>query len=315
MEDNPGRIAAVAAVAPLAWGTTYLVTDTLLPPDRPLFAALMRALPAGLLLLTVTRTLPRGVWWWRSIVLGVANIGAFFPLIFLAAYHLPGGLAATVQAASPLVVMAVAWLLLGERAGLLRVAAAVIGLVGVGLLVLRAPDGVTGLGLAGAFGSVLVSSLGFVLIKRWTPPVGMLTLVSWQLVVGGLVLLPVALLVEGPPPPLDLPAVAGFLWLGLVGTALAYTCWFYGLTRMPAGAVSLVGLLNPVTGTVLGVVVAGELFGPAQAVGVALVLGGVLVGQQRRRPTAAVPDDAPDLTAPLAEPGTGRPDRELVSRR
>jgi probable blue pigment (indigoidine) exporter len=294
VETNAVRAGLVTAVAPLAWGTTYLVTEQLLPPDRPLFAALMRALPAGLLLLAVTRTLPRGSWWWKAVVLGVLNIGVFFPLVFLAAYGLPGGLAATVQAASPLVVMALAWPLIRERPTAVRVVSALVGLLGVGLLVLGSRDGVTALGLVGAFGSVAVSALGFVLVKRWAPPVGMLTLVSWQLVVGGLVLLPVALLVEGAPPAIDAPAAAGFLWIGVVGTIVAYYCWFHGLSRLPAGAVSLVGLLNPVTGTVLGVAFAAEAFGTTQALGMALVIGGVLAGQRRSRRTR-------DVVPPVAE--------------
>jgi probable blue pigment (indigoidine) exporter len=107
----------------------------------------------------------------------------------------------------------------------------------------------------------------------------MMTLISWQLVVGGLVLLPATLLVEGPPPAIDLPAAAGFVWLAVMGTGVAYYCWFTGLVRMPAGAVSLIGLVNPVVGTALGVAFAGELFGWAQALGMVLVLGGVLAGQ------------------------------------
>lgn len=304
MEDIRFRTVAITAVAPLAWGTTYLVTGELLPPDRPLFAALMRALPAGLLLLVVVRRLPHGEWWWRAAALGVCNIGLFFPLIFLAAYHLPGGLAATVQAASPLAVMLLALPLLREHPGAVRVAAALVGLVGVGLLVLESPDGVTAIGLAGAFGSVLVSALGFVLVKRWGRPEGvsMLTMISWQLVAGGLVLLPLALVVEGAPPAVDLPAVGGYLWLGTAGTILAYSCWFHGLTRMPAGAVALVGLLNPVTGTTLGVLVVGEAFGWTQALGMALVLGGVVAGQRRTTP-APVAAVAP---TPAREPALVR---------
>ena len=126
---------------------------------------------------------------------------------------------------------------------------------------------------------MLISALGFVLMKRWEAPVDKLTMVSWQLVIGGLFLLPVALFVEGPPPAIDAPAVGGFLWLGGVGTVLAYVCWYHGLSRMPAGAVSLIGLVNPVVGTLLGIVFAAELFGPTQALGMALVLGGVLAGQ------------------------------------
>ena len=124
-----------------------------------------------------------------------------------------------------------------------------------------------------------MSAFGFILVKRWPAPVDMLTLVSWQLVVGGLLLLPVGLLVEGAPPAVDLPAAAGLAWLAVVGTGLAYYCWFRGLRAMPAGAVSLVGLLNPVVGTALGVAVAGEVFGWVQALGMLLVLGGVVGGQ------------------------------------
>jgi probable blue pigment (indigoidine) exporter len=269
----------LTAIPPVAWGSTYFVTETWLPPDRPLFAATVRALPIGLLLLVVCRRLPSGSWWWRAAVLGVTNIGAFFALVFLAAYHLPGGVASTVTAMSPLVVMSIAWPVLGERPPLVRVAAGVVGVLGVGLLVLRSPDGVTALGVAGAGGAVLVSAVGFVLIKRWEPPTDMLTLVSWQLVAGGLFLLPLSLLVEGGPPPLDLPAVGAFAWLGLVGTGLAYFLWFRGLRRMPAGSAALIGLVNPVVGTALGVWFAHEAFGPVQALGMLLCLGGVVAGQ------------------------------------
>jgi probable blue pigment (indigoidine) exporter len=273
------RAALLTAFAPAAWGTTYLVTERLLPPDRPLLSATLRALPTGLALLAFTRRLPSGEWWWRSLLLGLCNIGMFFPLLFLAAYRLPGGLASTLQATSPLVVMALAALLIGERAGVARIAAAGVGIAGVGLLVLRSPSGLDTLGLVAASGSVVVSALGFVLIKRWTPPVDMLTLVSWQLVAGGLVLLPATLLVEGAPPHLDAPAVGGYLWLMTAGTGVAYWCWFTGLRAMPAGAVSLIGLINPVVGTGLGVAVAGEAFGWIQAAGMVLVLGGVVGGQ------------------------------------
>lgn len=290
----------LTAVAPLAWGSTYIVTENFLPADRPLFAATVRALPVGLVLLAYCRQLPHGDWWWKAIALGLCNIGLFFPLIFLSAYHLPGGLAATLQATSPLAVMAIAWPMIGERPPLFRVGAALVGLLGVALLVLRSPGHVEVIGLLAAFGSVLVSGFGFVLIKRWPAPTDMLTLVSWQLVVGGLALLPVGLIVEGAPPALDGRNLLGFAWIAIAGTGLAYFCWFRGLSRMPAGAASLVGLVNPVVGTLLGVLFAAEVFGWTQAIGMALVLGGVLAGQRfTRRPPAPV---APAGEYPSARP-------------
>ncbi len=282
----------LTAVAPMAWGSTYIVTEHYLPPDRPLFAALVRALPVGLVLLALRRQLPPKGWRIKAVVLGLCNIGFFFPLIFLAAYHLPGGLAATLQATSPLAVMAIAWPLIGERPPAIRVAAGLVGALGVALLVLRNPGHVDTLGLLGAFGSVLVSAIGFVLIKRWPAPTDLLTLVSWQLVVGGIALLPVALLIEGAPPALDAKAIAGFTWIAIAGTGLAYFCWFRGLSRMPAGSAALVGLVNPVVGTVLGIAFASEAFGWAQALGMALVLGGVLAGQRLgSTPASTEPED------------------------
>lgn len=287
MENTPLRTLAITSVAPIAWGTTYIVTSEFLPPDRPLFSAAVRSLPVGLVLLLWTRRLPHGEWWWKSAVLGLANIGLFLPLLFLAAYQLPGGVASTVQALSPLSVMAMAWLILRERAGVGRVLAGFVGLGGVALLVLGSMGAVTLLGLIGAVGSVVVSALGFVLIKRWPPPVDLFTLVSWQLLWGGLLLVPLALVVEGRPPSLDASAVGGYLWIGIVGTAIAYRCWFYGLGQFPAGAVALVGLLNPVVGTGLGAVFLGEPFGLVQAVGMVLILAGVLGGQRLARPRLA----------------------------
>ena len=280
------RTALVTAIAPMAWGSTYIVTERFLPPDRPLFSAAVRALPVGLVLLAWRKTLPPPGYRLKVLILGLANIGLFFPLIFLSAYNLPGGLASTMQALSPLAVMAMAFVALGERAGVLRVVGGIIGVVGVALLVLRNPGHISTLGVVAAVASVVVSGVGFILVKKWPAPVDMLTLVSWQLVVAGIFLVPLALLVEGPPPALDAQAIAGYVWVAIMGTGVAYFVWFRGLTRMPAGAVALIGLINPVVGTLLGIAFAGEIFGWTQALGMVLVLGGVLLGQRKPRAAA-----------------------------
>ena len=295
--ETSWRDLTLAALAPIAWGSGYYVTGTYLPPDRPLFGALVRALPFGLLLLALRPRLPHGVWWWRVLVLGTLNIGAFFVLIFVASYRLPGGMAATLTATAPIVVMLLAWGLLRERPSLVSVAGAAVGAGGVALLVLRAGVVVDPVGVAASFGAVAMSSLGFVLVRRWRPPVDLVTFTAWQLVAGGLVLAPFALVVEVAPPPLDLRAVGGFLYLGLFGTVIAYVVWFRALRRVPAGAVAVVGLLNPVAGTVVGVALAGEGFSATQGVGMLLVLVGILAGQpavaarlrRRTAPDAVVP--------------------------
>src|SRR3954452_21464307 len=108
-------ILLITALTPAVWGTTYVVNNELLPPGRPLLAGVFRALPAGLLLVALTRRLPRGVWWWRSVVLGALNIGFFCAMLYVSAYRLPGGMAAVLGAAQPLIVAVLTRLLLTER--------------------------------------------------------------------------------------------------------------------------------------------------------------------------------------------------------
>ena len=67
----------LTALAPLIWGSTYLVTTLFLPPERPFTAALLRVLPAGVLLLAVYRQVPARGDWGRIVLLGVLNIGLF----------------------------------------------------------------------------------------------------------------------------------------------------------------------------------------------------------------------------------------------
>ena len=62
MLSNQNFLVLTTAVAPALWGTTYLTTTLFLPEDRPLLAATVRALPAGVLLLVLCRRWPRGEW-------------------------------------------------------------------------------------------------------------------------------------------------------------------------------------------------------------------------------------------------------------
>jgi probable blue pigment (indigoidine) exporter len=275
---------AVTAVAPVAWGANYVVTRQLLPVDVPLWGSALRALPAGLVLLAVARTLPRGVWWWRSAVLGTLNIGAFFLLVYLAAQLLPSSVAASVMALAPLVLAGFAWLLVAERLTSRLLVGAVAGIVGVLLLVGGASGGIDPAGVAASAAALLLSSAGAVLAKRWSDGTPLIAMTAWQLVFGGLALGGAALLVEGAPPSAGAGTVAGFAFTSLVATALAYLCWFAGLARLPAAAVGVVGLLNPVTGVLLGALVAHETFTLAQVVGIGLVLAGILAASRPSAP-------------------------------
>ncbi|WP_404384335.1 EamA family transporter [Knoellia locipacati] len=274
-------LVAVTAIAPVVWGSTYAVTHLFLPADRPLFAGVMRILPVGLLMLAWHRRLPRGSWWWRSVVLGTLTMGLFVALLFVAAIRLPSGLGSTLTAVAPMITMGLAWAILRERSTPATVGASLVGALGVLLLVLQGDSGghVDLIGLLASIGAVTSASTGFVLTKRWAADEGVLVVTTWQLVAGGLVLLPFALLLEGAPPALPLSGWLALAYLGLIGSGVAYVAWFKGLESMSTGAVAVIGLLNPVAGTLLGVVLLGEPFGAVHLLGMALVLGSVVLAQ------------------------------------
>jgi probable blue pigment (indigoidine) exporter len=274
----------LTAVAPLAWGTSYIVSTELLPPGRPLFGAAVRALPAGLVAVAVARQLPRGDWWWRAAVLGTLNIGAFFALLFVAAYRLPGGVGSTLGGVSPLLVAGLGYLLLADTPTGWRLGWGIAGLTGVALMALTAEAALDPVGLAAGLTAVVSMAAGVVLTRRWGRPVGALAFAGWQLTAGGLLLAPLALLVEGRPPALDTGALAGYLWLGLVGTLLAYALWFDGVARLPLAAVSFLPLLSPAVATVLGWLVAGESLTVLQGIGFALALAAIAAAQLPPRP-------------------------------
>ncbi len=271
----------LTALAPISWGTTYAVATEFLPPGHPLLVASMRSLPIGLMLTIGLRKLPQGVWWWRILILGGLNIGVFQALLFVAAYRLPGGVAATSGAIQPLLVGLFAWLILSKKPTWISVAAAITGFIGVGLLVLGPEAQLDGVGITAAIAGAGAMGLGTVLVKRWQPRVSLIVFTAWQLTVGGLILLPVALFVEGPFAEVSKTNLWGFIYLGLIGTGLAYALWFRGIGKLGATAVSYLGLLSPVVATLIGYIFLQETLSPVQLIGIVIVLVSVLVGQQR----------------------------------
>jgi probable blue pigment (indigoidine) exporter len=285
MEAN-GRWVAVTAVAPIAWGTNYYVTRHFLPSAYPLYGAALRALPAGVLLLAIARARPHGSWWWKSALLGVLNVGAFFVLVYLSAQLLPSSVASPLMALSAGVMMLLAWAVLAERPRALPLLGAVAGFGGVCLMLWADAGEVDPYGVLAAGAAMVMSSVGYILTKRWIGDLSVLAVTSWQLIAGGVLLAPIAIGAEGGFPELGARAMLGFAYVTVVATAAAFAAWFAGLRRLDAATVGLVGLLNPVAAVLLGTVVAGEPFGPRQMTGLAVVLAGVALGQHRRHTSA-----------------------------
>lgn len=283
----------LTALAPAIWGSTYLVTTEALPAGYPVTLAALRALPAGLLLLALTRCLPPRAWLGRVFLLGCFNFALFWVLLFVAAYRLPGGVAATLGSlqAMMVILMARGWLGTPIRAG--AVAAAASGVVGVAFLLLGPEAALDPVGVAAGLGGAAAMAAGTVLSRKWQPPVSALSFTTWQLTAGGLILLPLALIVEPPLPALTATNLAGLAWLGLIGAAATYAIWFRGVARLEPGAVSMLGMMSPVTAVLLGWVVLGQSLSSVQGLGAVIVLGSVWAGQRANRVRSVSPSPLP----------------------
>ncbi len=267
------------ALAPLIWGTTYLVTTEYLPPARPLTAAVLRALPAGLLLLLWTREKPCRDEITRLMTLSVLNIALFQAMLFISAYRLPGGLAAILNSTQTLWVLAF-MALAGSRPPRLAWLAAALGILGIMLLVASPQTRFDPLGIAAALTAALTMAAGVFLTKHWHLQLSVLALTGWQLCIGGLCLLPLALWNEAPPPMLTARHLGGYLYLSLCGTLLAYVLFFRGVRQLAPATVSSLGLLSPLCAFVLGWVFLDQHFGWRAISGFALVLASIY-GVQR----------------------------------
>ncbi|MCZ4090678.1 EamA family transporter [Sinorhizobium psoraleae] len=270
----------LTAVAPAIWGSTYLVTTEFLPSGYPLTVAMLRALPAGLLLLLIVRQMPKRNWWLRSFVLGALNFSFFQAMLFVSAYRLPGGVAATVGAIQPLIVVVLSRVVIGSPIKVLSVVAGIAGMAGVALLVLTPGAALDPIGIVAGLAGAVSMAFGTVLSRHWAPPVSPLTFTAWQLAVGGLLLVPAVLLLEPSLPPLSVANVVGFAYLGLIGAAFTYLLWFRGLSRHEPSAVAPLGFLSPVVAILLGWGVLDQQLTIAQSAGIAVVLASVWLSQR-----------------------------------
>jgi probable blue pigment (indigoidine) exporter len=136
-------------------------------------------------------------------------------------------------------------------------------------------------GILAGLGNAAAMALGVTLTKRWGRPAGVspTAFAGWQLTAGGLFLIPVTFVVEGPAPAIGWHAVLGYLWMALAGGLLAYVLWFRGVTTLPVSSVAVLVLISPLVAAVLGAVVLGQTLGALQLVGFVVSLAAIVAGQ------------------------------------
>ena len=287
-------ILITTALAPMIWGSSYLVTTEYLPQGYPLTLAVLRALPVGVILLMICRQLPSANWWLKIVILGALNFSIFWWLLFVSAYRLPGGVAATISAIQPLMVLFLARGLLGSQIHTYSITSAITGIFGVALLLLTAKSALDQIGLLAGIGGAVSMALGTVLSKKWLSEnkedsVSPLIFTAWQLVAGGLLLLPAAAILEPALPNLSSENIFGLIYLGLVGAGLTYLLWFRGLAKLSPNTIAPLGFLSPVTAVFLGWIVLEQSLSVLQFVGAAIIFFSIWLSQRKPKQTTLQP--------------------------
>lgn len=278
----------VLALLTLIWGTTWATIRIGLRGVPPLTGAAIRFALAALVLLVVAKAL--GVRLGRSpverrlwLASGILNFAISYGLVYWSEQYLPSALAAVIFASFPLFVALLAHFFLpGERLSAAGAVGVVLGFAGI--VILFSEDLTAIGGPQAAFAALVLplapfaASIGQILVKRWGAGIHPLSLASGPMAICSLVLGTLALIFErGRPVVLNAASVGSILYLALVGSALAFSLYFYLLARRPATWVALVAYTSPAVAVLVGVLVLDEPFTIRLVIGTAAVLGGVLL--------------------------------------
>jgi drug/metabolite transporter (DMT)-like permease len=269
----------------LLWGGSFFFAKIAVLELPPLTVALGRVAIAAAILLTLARTtgvaLPATLAAWRPYALmGLLNNVIPFTLLFWGQTHIPSGLAAILNATTPLFTVLVAHVATGdEKLNAARLAGLVAGLAGVTVMI--GPDVLRDLGanvlaqLACLLAAVSYAFAGVYGRRFRGEPA--LRVAAGQLTASSVILvLPVALIDQ--PWLLPLPsgkAIAALLGLAALSTALGYLIFFRILARAGATNVALVTFLIPVSAILLGTLVLGEQLAIRHVAGMAAIALGL----------------------------------------
>ncbi|NDJ81620.1 EamA family transporter [Vibrio campbellii] len=272
----------LAMIPAFFWGTTYAVTQFTLPDWPPVLLGALRALPAGLLLLAIKPSLPKKQDWKILLVLGTINIALFFGLIFVMALTLPSAISGVGMISVPVFAMLFGWVVYKRQPSLIQ------GISGAALIALAwflfDPSSITlnPIGLIAMLSAIMCIVIGSSVTKSLGARMHWWTVLTWQLILGGIILsIAAAIFASFDPEPYvsalqntSLGNVGGLLWVIVLNTALGYSMYVWLLQRMSVVDFTFGGIANPVAGIVSGLVLMGESFTPLQY---SLMLGMILM--------------------------------------
>jgi drug/metabolite transporter (DMT)-like permease len=284
------------------WGSTYLGIELVGETIPPLSAVGARFLAAASLMFafTVLRRGARALRVGRNELASCALIGVLLPgsnaMLFVAERRVPTGLASLIIGTVPLWIVLLR-MLTGDRPPRAALVGVIVGFGGLVLLV--RPSGDAPLWpLLLVVGAAMLWAAGAFLSSRLSMPRDSFAATSYEMLTGGLILLPIGLAVTHPHfSNFSVRSIGGFFYLVTFGSVIGYTAFVWLLDNAPIGKVATYAYVNPVVAIALGAIVLHESLTWTIAAGAVLVLACVAIVVRRE----SIPVEAEAVGAGTAE--------------
>ena len=272
-------VLALIVLGPV-WGYGWVASKIAIGYSEPMTFAAMRTAAGALCLLVVlavTRRSFRPPPLAYTALIGLLQTTAFVGLNTIALSGAGAGKVAVLTYTMPFWLVLLAWAFLGERLRGLQWAAVLLAFAGLILVV--SPWTLQGLwpslvtvlgGLAWAASALVVK-----LMQRRHHGVDVLTLTTWQMVIGCLPLIALALLTGSGWPQWTAGYIFGLAYTAVLANAFAWVLWLYALHHLSAGAAGLGTLAIPVIGVVAAWIQLGEVPSGFEAAGMVLIVAGL----------------------------------------
>jgi drug/metabolite transporter (DMT)-like permease len=298
---NDRQVWGAFIILAITWGTSFLFIKVGLRTLQPLTLVSFRLLIGAVGLLFILRLtkqrIPRDRMIWRNLaILGTINTAIPFVLITWAesgAGGIDSAVASVLNSAVPLFTIVISGAILRiEKVTAGRVAGLLVGFFGVILMLSRGLGG--GNGSIAAHVAVIIASLCYatssVFARRHFPDTNPVVVATGQIIVATLIVMTFALIAEDQSQQSwNATTLFSLLWLGLLGSCVAYILYFFVLKRWGPTRTTLVTYLLPIVGVTAGVILLDEILDWRLLVGGALILSGIaLVNWRPKRDLSTI---------------------------
>ncbi|QBY02121.1 DMT family transporter [Rhodophyticola sp. CCM32] len=273
----------------LMWSSAFTSARIIVEAAPPLTALVLRYGLSGVIGLSIALWL--GQTWrlnraqWRAVLIfGICQNAIYLGLNFVAMQWIEASLAAIIASTMPLMVAAANWAVFRERLPVMGVLGLCAGFGGVTLIMGdRLTTGADGLGLVLCLIGAMALTVATLAVRSASSDgKNLLMIVALQILVGGLVLMPFALVLETWAVTWSWPLILAFLYTCIVPGLLATWVWFLLVGRLGPTRAATFHFLNPFFGVAVAALLLSEGLGLADVIGVVIIAGGILAVQLAR---------------------------------